>query len=350
MIKKEKLIFVAPILNSFIKKDYQILKQEFKVVKNIYSWHQKILTPVFLIRQFFYFLFITPSCSCILIEFGGYWSLIPSIFGKIYNKPTFIVIHGTDGCSIPSINYGSYRKKILAIFCEYSFKYAHRLLPVSDSLMKIKNTYSDIKSEELQGVLNHFPSIKTPYTTLYNGLDINTWKVDKVVKEEASFITVFTNTQFLRKGGDLILSIAKKNRHCKFYMAGMTRPNHIEDISANVIFLGKLNPEELKTYYKKSRFNLQLAVFEGFGLALCEGMLSQCIPIGSSVNAIPQIIGDTGYILKTKDINKLQLLINKALSDKNKDERGKRAQERIKSLYPLEKRQKKLIEIIKVAI
>ncbi len=350
MSKKEQLIFVAPVLNSFIKKDHDILSQEFEVVNNVYSWDKKVFTPLYLIQQFFYFLFKTPSCSAIVIEFGGYWSLLPTIFGKIYNKPTFIVIHGTDGCSLPSINYGSYRKTLLRIFCKYSFQFAHRLLPVSDSLMQIKNAYSNIKSEEDQGVLNHFPSIKTPHTTLYNGLDIDTWSVDTVVKEAASFITVFTNPQFLRKGGDLILSIAEKNKHCKFYMAGMTRPNHVENISDNVIFLGKLSVEELQTYYKKARFNFQLAVFEGFGLALCEGMLSQCIPIGSSVNAIPHIIGDTGYILEFKDIDQLQLIIDKALSDNNKDERGKQAQQRITELFPFEKRQERLIEIIKEAL
>ena len=350
MKNKEKLIFVAPVLNSFIKKDHEILSQEFTVINNVYSWEQKLLTPLFLIQQFFYFLFKTPSCSVILIEFGGYWSLLPSIFGYIYNKPTFIVIHGTDCCSIPSINYGSYRKTLLRIFCKFSFKFAYKLLPVSDSLMQIKNTYSNIKSEEDQGVLNHFPYIKTPYTTLYNGLDINTWSVDNIEKEEASFITVFTNHQFLRKGGDLILSIAKKNKHCKFYMAGMTKPNHINNISDNVIFLGKLEVEELQIYYKKARFNFQLAVFEGFGLALCEGMLSQCIPIGSSVNAIPHIIGDTGYIVQSKNINELQLIINKALSAGNKNERGKQAQQRIIELFPFEKRKKRLIEVIKEAL
>ena len=130
----------------------------------------------------------------------------------------------------------------------------------------------------------------------------------------------------------------------------MTKPNHINNISDNVIFLGKLEVEELQIYYKKARFNFQLAVFEGFGLALCEGMLSQCIPIGSSVNAIPHIIGDTGYIVQSKNINELQLIINKALSAGNKNERGKQAQQRIIELFPFEKRKKRLIELIKEAL
>jgi len=347
--QKKKVIFVAPVLNSFIKKDHEILSTEFNVENNVYSWEKKLLTPVFLIQQFFYFLVFTPSCSAIVIEFGGYWALIPTLFGKLYNKPSFIVIHGTDGCALPSINYGSFRKKLLKLFCRLAYKNAYKLLPVSDSLIQIDNTYAGIKSEIKQGVLNHFPDLKTPSTTIFNGLEINKWIVDNPIKDDHSFITVFTNPQFLRKGGDLILSIAEQNKNCTFYMAGMTKPTHINNISDNVIFLGKLNVEALKTYYQKCRFNFQLSVFEGFGLALCEGMLSQCIPIGTSVNAIPYIIGETGYVLETKSVDALQLIIDKALNSENKEARGKAAKDRITALFPFEKRQEKLIATIKEA-
>ena len=41
---------------------------------------------------------------------------------------------------------------------------------------------------------------------------------------------------------------------------------------------------------------------EGFPNALCEAMLSGCIPIVSNVGAMPKIVKETGYLLLKKDI------------------------------------------------
>ena len=184
MNSKQKIVFVAPFLNSFIKNDLDLLSQEFTIITNTYRWDKKIATPLFLIHQFFFFLLRTPSVSSIVIQFGGYWSLIPTLFGKLYNKPVFIILHGTDCASLPSIGYGSYRKTVLKLFCKLSYKFTTKLLPVSDSLIKTTNTYSNNKQEELQGVYNHFPKLTTPYTTISNGLEIKKWNTTEPIKEQ----------------------------------------------------------------------------------------------------------------------------------------------------------------------
>ena len=77
--------------------------------------------------------------------------------------------------------------------------------------------------------------------------------------------------------------------------------------------LGRLNPKQLREYYSKSRFYLQLSNTEGFGVSLCEAMLCECIPIVSSVNMLPEIVGDTGFILETRDSSMLSGLINDSI-------------------------------------
>lgn len=348
MSTEKKIIFVAPFLNAFIKKDLDFLNQNFAVQTNSYSWEQKAKTPLFLIHQFFYFLFNTPNTDVVLIQFGGYWSLIPTIFGKIYRKPVFIVLHGTDCANIPSINYGSLRKKALRLFCGLSYKYATRLLPVSESLIKVENTYNSI--EQHQGIRNHFPNLSTPHTTIPNGLDIEKWTESSVEKEKNSFISVFTNKQFILKGGDLIIEAAKLLPNCKFYMVGVNQPNTIEDLPENILFLGRLEFSELQKLYQKAQYHLQLSIFEGFGLALCEAMLNKCIPIGSSVNAIPTIIGETGYTIKTRSLSALTNTIKIAIANNNHIQLGIDAQNRIKELYPSENRQMKLLSVIKESL
>ena len=305
---KHKILYIYPSASSFVKNDIAILSKKYNIITNSYSWDKKFFVPFYLLHQFFFLIFNIRSIKNIIISFGGYWSLLPSIIGKLVNTPVFIILNGTDCASIPSLNYGSLRKSLLRTACELSYKYASALLPVSSSLIKTKNTYySNSKSDETnQGYKYFFPKISTKSIIINNGVDSAFWKrLPYIKKEPKSFISVFSESQFVLKGGDLILKISKKFPDCSFYIVGSKQPILTEEYK-NVHFLGKLSPKELKQYYNKSRFHFQLSIFEGFGMALCEAMLCECVPIGSSVNIIPDIIGDTGFILTSGIYTKLK--------------------------------------------
>lgn len=345
--KKERILIVIPFLSSFIRNDIEILSKNFDVKINHYNYSLKILVPFLLIRQFFFVLLNIYSVDKIVIQFGGYWSVIPSLLGFLFKKPVFIVLHGTDCASIPAIGYGSLRKFLLKQSCRLSYKYSSLLLPVSSSLVLTKSKYYFKNEFSSQGFSHFFPRLETPFQVVPNGIDHLFWKpVKSLEKENNSFIAVFSESQFYLKGGDLILAVAKIFSDSKFYIAGMNRPNGVDLIPKNVIFLGKLDRLKLRSYYNKCQFHFQLSIFEGFGLALCEAMLCGCIPIGSSVNNIPEIIHDTGYVLEKHDENELAKIIEVARVADNKKELILRARERVKENYSLEKREIKLVSII----
>jgi glycosyltransferase involved in cell wall biosynthesis len=178
-------------------------------------------------------------------------------------------------------------------------------------------------------------------------LETEFWKPsDKIPKEENRFIAVFSESQYLLKGGDLILALAIHFPDIKFYIAGTDKNSSNISIPTNVNFLGKISAKELRVEYQKSQFHLQLSNFEGFGTSLCEAMLCECIPIGSSVNIIPEIIGNSGFVLYRKDISELSEIVEKALVAKNKKELGQRARESIINRYGFRKRRKILLETI----
>jgi hypothetical protein len=345
-MRKEKVLFIAPFLSSFVQSDILILESEYHVITNIYTWRNKYLAPVYLFSQLIFLLNNISSTNKIIISFGGYWSLLPVFIGKVFKVPTFIVLHGTDCASIPSINYGSLRKVFVRLFCKKSYDLATVLLPVSSSLVKIENTYLNNESSP-QGYKHYFPDNKTEYKIISNGLDEKFWhRSSNISKEDNSFIAVFSKDQFILKGGDLILELANRMKNYKFYIAGMSDENHEFNIPQNVYLLGKLPSEKLREYYCKCQFHLQLSIFEGFGLALCEAMLCECIPIGSSVNIIPEIIGKSGLVLQHKDIKALEKLTKEVIDIKDKNVLGKIARSQIIENYSLNKRKEELLTII----
>ena len=348
-LKKDKILIVSPLLSSFIKNDLEFLSENYLLDVSIDNWKSKSLTPLLIVKQFFVYLFKIPFKKAIIIHFGGYWALIPTILGKMFNTPVYIVIHGTGAAAIPSIYYGNLRKKLLKLFCKLSYQNAKQILPVSESLMKTKNTYYSDNEESYQGILNHFPTLKTKYTVIPNGIDTSFWNRDAIRKEENSFVAVFNDSQFVLKGGDIILESAKKFPNYSFYIIGCNRPKNIE-CPKNLHFLGFQNKQTLKEYYSKCQFHFQLSIYEGFGVAICEAMLCECIPIGSSVNHLPNIIGDTGFILEKRSSMELQTLIEKAttLSNNEKKNLGVSARLRIIENYSQSNRQKSLENILEL--
>lgn len=343
---KQNIIYVAPKISTFVKNDIRLLSTKYNVNKNIYNWHSKIHTPYNLLKQFAYILSNIYKTNAIIVSFGGYWSLLPSLLGKIFSTPVFIILNGTDSASIPSINYGSLRKPLVKMACKYSYKFATKLLPVSPSLIKCNNEYLELGKENFQGVSNIFKHSIFKHEVVYNGLDLKFWKKpENIIKNEKQFIAVFNTSQFYLKGGDLIIKLANKFSDCIFLIAGISEIANIE-LPSNVKLLGILSSEELRIKYSESQYHFQLSIFEGFGISLCEAMLCECIPIVSDVNHLANIIEDSGFILKKHDLKMLISLVEKALNTEDKLVLGLKAKNGIINNYSNENRLKKLITLI----
>ncbi|UBM61657.1 glycosyltransferase family 4 protein [Candidatus Sulfidibacterium hydrothermale] len=344
---KNTIIYVAPSLSSFVKSDIALLSTQYRVFVNTYNWQKKFLTPFYLIHQFFFLFKHIRTTKKIVVSFGGYWSLLPAVIGKITGTKVYIILNGTDCAAIPPLHYGNLRKQPLKWFCKQSYQTATLLLPVSDSLIYTRNTYFSDNQWSFQGIRHFFPKLKTPIQVLPNGCDEDFWKPEEnVSRKPKTFLSVFSASQFILKGGDRIVELAEKLKDCSFSIAGMEKPAALTSCPPNLSFLGKLPPETLKQLYSKSTFYLQLSIFEGFGCALSEAMLCQCIPIGSSVNNIPEIIGETGFIVKKRETEEIEKVIRQALAAENKEVLGKEARKRIVTRYPLKKREKKLLSLM----
>ena len=335
-----KVLYVHSVNTSFVKKDLALLESNFIVKKSFFNPNNKLLVPFQFIMQFFFLFFNIWRSNIVISQFAGYQSFLPALFAKIFNKPCLIVLGGTDCVSFPSINYGNFNRPVLKTFTAWSLRLSTHFAPVHKSLVESNYTYTKDDYPK-QGYKIFCPKIKGGYTELFYGYDATQFRNDEA-KISNSFITVgfLNNPNYFRKGIDLIVEMAKSYPDNKFTVVGGT----IDDIPVihvppNVELVDSVSYEELKALYAKHEFYLQLSICEGFPSAICEAMLCGCIPIGSDVAAIPEIIDECGFVLKHKNVEELRSLFAEAMaSDKNL--LSQKSRKSIMDRFPLDERNK----------
>ncbi|MDH4473573.1 MAG: glycosyltransferase [Fluviicola sp.] len=309
---KKNILYFHTGLSSFVEKDIQILEEHYAVTIYCFNVRDKWKTPFELIRQFF-FLLKSRKSTIIVSQFGGFHTVLPSFFTWIGSRRSVIVLGGTDCVSFPSINYGNFNRLFLGMATSFSLKRASLLLPVHDSLVKYDYTYQPNDYPQ-QGYLAHRPRIKTPFEVVYNGYDSSTWTIGQQEREPLSFVTIGAGlgSRFgiSLKGIDLIVDIAKLKPECAFYIVGGIGLQ-LDDLPKNLYLLDKIPNNELNSFLQTKQFYLQLSMSEGFPNALCEAMLSGCIPIVSNVGAMPFIVGNDGYVLNHKSVVELSGILNR---------------------------------------
>ena len=345
-MKKERIIFVYPSLYTFIKTEIELLSESFQLIYIDQKWSKKVLLPFNFIVQFFFLITNLHKVDTILVSFGGYNSFLPALLGNLFGKKVAIVVHGTDCVSFPEINYGNLRSPLLSYFTKKSYQWASIILPVSESLVYTENNYFSYSGTLKFGYTHHLLGIKTPYKIIPNGVDGIQWMRDKsIVRDENSFVTVLAKGKEKIKGVDLIIKAANSFPDLRFYLAGIENSD-LGKIPDNIICKGRLSSQELRILYNESQFYFQLSSTEGFGVALCEAMLCGCIPIVSDVNHLPTIVGDTGFVLKKRDLVMLLDLISVILNSDLSNLEGK-ARSRILDNFSVANRERLLTSTLR---
>jgi glycosyltransferase involved in cell wall biosynthesis len=280
--------------------------------------------------------------------FGGYHAFIPALIGRLFRKKTFIILGGTDAVSFPSINYGTFRKKIQGKITCLAYRLSHRLLPVHKSLIYRSDTYYT-EDSLFQGCKHWCKNLNTPFTEIPNGYDSAFWTPEIDRKVEKSFLTIAAlpdPSKVVLKGIDLILEIAEIFPNASFTIIGSMPSYQIPNIPKNVLVIPFMSADGLRDIMRKSEFYLQLSISEGFPNALCEAMLVECIPIVSNVAAMPEIIGNTGWIIPKRNKDLLIETLREAINSQDKPLLAHEARKRISEKYPLELRKSLLQELL----
>ena len=332
---------------SFVEKDLHIFQKRFDVIKEFgFGITGKFSVIILLVKQLFFLLKNIGKTNLIICQFVGYHTLLPVFVGKLFGKKVILIPGGIDCAKFPSINYGNYTKKWLGKITNYSYRNATIILPVHECLVLSEYSY---QTDDLpqQGIKVHCPNLNTPIKVIHNGYDATIFDIKPTQRIPNSFITIASNldnkVRAKIKGIDLIIEVAKHLPQCRFYLIGIS--SNLSDLPQNINLLPYVPNHDLPQLLSNYEFYLQLSMSEGFPNALSEAMLCGCIPIGSAVTSIPEIISNTGFILAKKDPQLLKQLIEKALLC-DKEKLSVATRKRILENYSLHKREVALLEVI----
>ena len=329
MNEKIKILFVRTSKSSFIQKDLEILRKHFevRVVEGIIlnkSEPKSTLKSVFKMLKGILWADITFSWFA---STHAFWAVRLS---KIFKKKSIVVVGGIDVAKVPEIGYGWMLNPKTARKVRYVLKNADKVLAVSEFTKKEILKYTNHKNVKL----------------VYNGIDCDKFKPKD--KKEDLVITIgsILKDRIKLKGLEAFVESAKFLPKVMFIVIGLSMDtiNYLKTLAtSNVKFIGFLSQEDLIQYYQKAKVYCQLSYRESFGMSLAEAMLCECVPVVTNNAALPEVVGDTGFYVPYGDEKATAEAIKKALNS----DKGKEARERIKNMFPIKRRERELIRIIK---
>jgi glycosyltransferase involved in cell wall biosynthesis len=337
---------------SFILTDQKILETNFSV-KSYYINNSSGLKYLFsLIRLFLFLTFRGWQARIYFIRFADWHTALLTLFMKLYHKKLIIVVGGFDAFHFPEFAYGVYHRRFRGWCAKYSLKNASLILPNSPSLIEYTNTYA--LSRPVKGGIKHFvPVLKGIIKVVPNGFDTGFWaKETQLIKKKMVLTVASVNTlrNFYLKGIDSFIQLAGILPEYEFLMVGMQKdflarytPHII--IPENLKLFEFVPRQQLLEYYNEAKVFCLLSLTEGMSNVLCEAMLCECIPVGSNVTFIPEMIGDSGFIIQHKNIEEMKKQIVAALN--SDPSMGKLAKQRVLDNFSLETRSKTLCEMLR---
>ncbi len=350
-MKNKGIFYNYQYATSFVRSDKALLEERFTLTSFAFSPRSVKDYILAFLLQGFYLLKHWNQYQIIVSQIASYHTFLPSVLSKLGLKKHVILLHGTDCNVIEEIQYGNLRKWPLRWFTERSINMASLLLPVSAQLIHSKSKYLE-EGKAKMGLSKSLPKLKTKYKVVYNGFNTSVFRITSSDRKPKSFLTAALSLDkrrnFLLKGIDLFLNLAKNHPDYHFTIVGSSTLYPFMEIPKNVQIIDKVDADELVNIYNRHQFYMQLSMSETFGLSLCESILCGCIPIVSDVGMNGEIVSNIGYILPTKNQEMLEALVQKAIMDSDNDnlEDQMRRADAIKSRYPLAARKQNLYDAL----
>ncbi|VVB86555.1 D-inositol-3-phosphate glycosyltransferase [uncultured archaeon] len=265
------------------------------------------LTPWLLLRSFF-FMLQNPGKVDVIHSHGFNASFIANILSRVFKKRFIVSTHAIYGINMHSLN---------AVLMKWTLNSADKILTLSK-----KSKKELIKFGLLESKIN----VYTYWVNHQIFKPMNKIEAKKKVGWYGKFIVLFVGRFIKIKGASILLDVAGQTQneiHFAFIgdgpMSGNIRKS--SEKMPNVIFVGKVENNELPLYYNASDVFIIPSLYdEGFGRVILEALSCGVPVIGADKGGIPEAIDRSVSILIEPTLENLKSAIEELYNDKRKYE------------------------------
>jgi len=288
--ERVRVLFIGLEGITFCKNDEEMLKKHFQASSIFLGPKYYLRFPMLLADMFRKF----RNSDVAFIWFGDTWALSAVFLAKLLGKRTIIVAGGYDVANEPSIDYGMLSRKFMRFVPMMAFRKCDRVLAVSHFIKKEADRLVDDPAK---------------VEVVYNGVDLSRFRDLGLERELNTTIGNVTPRAYRVKGMESFLRAAETLPGERFALIGRTDLGMDVPKKDNLELPGYTSGDDLVRLLNRSKHYLQLSYRESFGIAVVEAMACGCVPIVTDRGALPEVVGDAGYVIPYGDSSKLAEMI-----------------------------------------
>ncbi len=319
-----KILFTSSLDTSFIREDLSILNRHYAVDRLV---TKGFLAPLVILMHVL-------KADVTFTWFASVYSFFVVLSAKMFGKPSIIVIGGADASKEPAINYGIWLSPWKSVLVGWAMRHADKLLIVDPFFRD-----EIIRLAEYDG--NNIEYVPTGY-------DAAIWQAGQ--EKDTSVLTVAVchdEWRMKKKGIDVLLESARRFPDIQFRVVGIAEAlirQMKSQLPSNVELIASVPRADLLRYYQRAKVYCQPSFTEGLPNSLCEAMLCECIPVGTSVGGIPTALDGVGVLVPYGNVDALVAGLAKAME--MPDTVGTSARKHIAEHFTLTRREESLVKVI----
>jgi glycosyltransferase involved in cell wall biosynthesis len=267
-------------------------------------------------------------------EYTPYMALLLRMLGR----GLMIATGGTDSTYVEDIEFGALGSRINRWKFALTMRLADSVLPFSDSARSDILKYG--KPRRMR--------------TAYMSVDSDRFTMGPSRRPRRALTVALSlhRVALLQKGIAPFVQAAELVPDVEFIVLGSCVDDAAralrETAPPNVRFVdGFLGVDEYVALLQSAAVYVQASGHEGFGVALAEAMACGCVPVVVDRYSMPEVVGETGFVVPFRDRSALADAVLCALSE---PDRGRAARQRVQACFTPEKRQRLLVEELETTL